>query len=291
MSIQWFPGHMAKARRQIAESITVHDIVIEVLDARLPHASENPLITELRKHRPCVKVLTKSDLADAEVTEDWIRYFGQHRTETSKEHPAGHVAALAITTERRQEARRKIPELCRRLLPHRTAKSRTLRAIVLGIPNVGKSTLFNMLAGRKAANVGDKPGVTKAQQLVELDDGIVLSDTPGMLWPRIDDDRAGLCLAFAGSIPDTAVELEQVAMFGAQLILDRYAKLAVKRYNLKETPATADALLDEIGRRRGGLRPGGAIDRHKASEILIHDFRSGALGRISLETPPAAMFP
>ncbi len=286
MSIQWYPGHMTKARRLIEETIAAQDIVIEVLDARLPHASENPLVTEVRKHRPCVKVLTKSDLADPTVTAAWIKYFEDHRHERSKEHPKGHVLAIATTTDKRADAKRRIPELCKKLVPHRAEKSRTVRAMVLGIPNVGKSTLINTLAGMRKAHVGDKPGVTKSQQLIELEGGVALCDTPGMLWPRIDDALAGLRLAFAGSIPDSALELEPVALFGGQFLMDHYPQLLMKRYALKQMPENAHALIDEIGRRRGGLRAGGAIDRHKAAEILIHDFRPGALGRASLEKPP-----
>lgn len=284
--IQWYPGHMRKAVRVMEESIAAHDIVIEVLDARMPRASENPVVTQLRKHRACVKVLTKSDLADPKVTAEWIRYFETHRTEKSKEHPEGHVAAIAVTTEKRAEMRKKIPELCRKLVPHREKAGRTVRAMVLGIPNVGKSTLINVLAGRRAANVGDKPAVTKSQQHVEVENTFTLSDTPGILWPRIDDERSGLRLAFGGAIPDTAIESEPVALFGAKFLLDHYASLVVARYKLTEVPESADALLNEIGRRRGGLRAGGVIDRDKAADILIHDFRSGALGRISLELPP-----
>lgn len=284
--IQWYPGHMRKAVRLMEESIAAHDIVIEVLDARMPRASENPVVTQLRKHRACVKVLTKSDLADPKVTAQWIRYFEEHRSERSKEHPEGHVAAIAISTDKRQEIRKKIPELCKKLVPHRSNAGRNVRAMVLGIPNVGKSTLINVIANRRAANVGDKPAVTKSQQYVELEDNFSLSDTPGILWPRIDDERAGLRLAFAGSIPDTAIDSEPVALFGAKFLLDHYPELVVARYKLSEVPPTADALIDEIGRRRGGLRAGGVIDRNKAADILIHDFRSGALGRISLELPP-----
>jgi ribosome biogenesis GTPase A len=284
--IQWYPGHMRKAVRLMEESIAAHDIVIEVIDARMPRASENPVVTQLRKHRPCVKVLTKSDLADPKATAQWVRYFEEFRNEKSKEHPDGHVAAIAISTDKRQEIRKKIPELCKRLVPHRSKVGRTVRAMVLGIPNVGKSTLINVLAGTKKANVGDKPAVTKAQQYVELEDNFSLSDTPGILWPRIDDERAGLRLAFGGAIPDTAIESEPVALFGAKFLLDHYPALVTARYKLTELPESADALINEIGRRRGGLRAGGVIDRDKASDILIHDFRSGAIGRVTLELPP-----
>ena len=279
MSIQWYPGHMTKARKVVEESMAAHDVVIEVLDARMPRASENPLVEELRRTRPCLKVLSKSDLADPAITAAWLRYFESERSEKGK------VIAIAITTEKRADTKRRVVDLCKKLGAHRAEKSRTVRAMVLGIPNVGKSTLINTLAARRATQVGDKPAVTKSQQRVELESDIALSDNPGILWPRIDDAKAGLRLAFGGAIPDTAIEFEPVALFGAQFLLEEYPETLVARYKLKEPPASADALLDEIGRKRGGLRPGGVIDRQKAADIFIHDFRSGALGRISLEKP------
>jgi len=279
MSIQWYPGHMTKARKVIDESMSLHDVVIEVIDARMPRASENPMVEELRRTRPCLKVLSKSDLADPAVTAKWLRYFETERTEQGK------VIAIAITTEKRADTKRRVIELCKKLGAHRAEKDRMVRVMVLGIPNVGKSTLINTLVSRKATIVGDKPAVTKQLQRVELDRNLSLTDNPGILWPRIDDAKAGLRLAFGGAIPDTAIESEPVALFGAKFLMETYPELLIARYKLKELPASADALIDEIGRKRGGLRPGGVIDRDKASDILIHDFRSGALGRISLESP------
>jgi ribosome biogenesis GTPase A len=279
VSIQWYPGHMRKARRAIAEAMPSQDVVVEVLDGRMPHASENPVVTELRGPKPCVKVLTKSDLADPEVTRAWIEYF-EHRI-----HPGqGKVRALAVTTDRPAEARNLITEACEALaVPTRGRK--TARAMIIGIPNAGKSTLVNLLAQRKVANVGDEPAVTKSEQVVIMKNGIVLSDNPGILWPKIEDPRAALTLALAGAIPDTAIDYEGVALFGAELFLARYPALLTKRYKLTALPADAEALLLEIGRRRGCLRPGGVVDRHKAADVIIHDFRQGALGRVSLERP------
>jgi ribosome biogenesis GTPase A len=271
---------MTKARKVIEESMAAHDVVIEVLDARMPRASENPLVDELRRTRPCLKVLSKSDLADPAVTTQWLRYFETARSEKGK------VIAIAITTEKRADTKRRVVDLCRKLGAHRAEKSRTVRAMVLGIPNVGKSTLINTLADRKVTKVGDKPAVTKAQQRVEIDNDIALSDNPGILWPRIDDPKAGLRLAFGGAIPDTAIELEPVALFGAEFVLQRYPEAIKARYKLKELPESAYMLLDEIGRKRGGLLPGGVVDRQKAADIFIHDYRTGALGRMSLELPP-----
>jgi len=285
MAIQWYPGHMTKARKVIEEAMAQHDIVIEVLDARMPVASENPLVTEVRKHRPCLKILSKADLADPAVTKAWMHYFETERTERSNAHPDGNVVAIATSTDRRAEIKKRVPEICKRLVPHRSGAKRIVRAMILGIPNVGKSTLINTLVSRRVANVGDKPAVTKSIQRVEVDPGFAVSDNPGMMWPRIDDEATGLMLAFGGAIPDTAIDSQPVALFGAQILLEHYPALVVARYHLKEVPKDADALLDEIGRRRGGLRAGGVVDRDKAADILLHDFRSGVIGRISLERP------
>jgi ribosome biogenesis GTPase A len=276
---------MAKARLAMAEAVPAQDVIIEVLDARMPSASENPLVTELRGQKPCLKVLAKSDLADPRTTAAWLRHFEADRAEPSKDRPEGKVAALAITTERPGEARARVAELCKRLALHPGGPGKTVRAMVVGIPNVGKSTLINVLMQRKVAKVGDEPAVTKGRQLVTLDDGMTLSDNPGILWPKVEDPVAALKLALGGAIPDVALDYESVGLFGARLFLERYPDLVVARYKLRVLPESPDALLAEIGRRRGGLRSGGVVDLHKAAGILIHDFRSGALGRISLETP------
>src|SRR3954447_15854158 len=204
-SIQWYPGHMTKARRLIAEAMPAQDVIIEVLDARMPRASENPVLTELRKQTPCLKVLSKSDLADPEVTKAWLRYFEDEHSAISGEHAAGRVMAIAIRTDRASEARSQIPELCKRLAVRPRGINKTVRAMIVGIPNVGKSTLINTLMERKVAKVGDEPAVTKGQQRVELKNGMTLSDNPGILWPNIEDGFAGLRLALGGAIPDTAI--------------------------------------------------------------------------------------
>ena len=287
MQTQWYPGHMAKARRAMAESMAIHDVVIEVLDARMPASSENPVIAEIRRQKPCIKVLCKSDLADPVVTAQWLRHFEAVAPESGA-NPAGAVAAIALRTDRPAETRTRLPELCQRLA--RPTRQRTsVRAMVVGIPNVGKSTLINTLMDRKVAKVGDEPAVTKAKQQVVLKSGMLLSDHPGILWPKIEEDGATLRLALGGALPDRALDYESVALFAAGFLLERYPRLLVARYKLTETPAGAEALLLEIGRRRGGLRSGGSVDLHKAADVLIHDFRSGALGRISLEEPPAAV--
>ncbi len=281
MSIQWYPGHMTKARRELAALIPSQDVIIEVLDARLPAASANPVVTELREHKPCIKVLTKSDLANPEATAAWLRHLEQIEAGSAA---AGRVVAFASTTDRPAETRNRVIELCKQLAPHHRP-GKPVRALIAGSPNVGKSTLINTLMNRTVANVSDRPAVTKSQQQVVLENGMVLMDSPGILWPDITDETAGLRLALGGMIPDSAIDYLTVATFGAQLFLARYPALLVARFKLGEVPATPESLLGQIGRRRGCLQAGGSVDLNKASGILVHEFRSGALGRISLEVP------
>jgi len=274
MAINWYPGHMHKARKKIKEAMPEIDLVIEVLDARIPYSSENPLIEELRQNRPCIKILNKSDLADPDVTSQWLTFL-------EKEHG---VKALALTSTQRGQIR-KLPEHCRKLTPNRTTGIKTIRTMIMGIPNVGKSTIINILAGKNIAQTGNEPAVTKRQQRIDLGSGIVLSDTPGFLWPKIHDQNSAYRLAVSGAIKNTATQFEDVALFAAHYLLNTYPELLVERYKLKQLPQTDIKLLEEIGRKRGGLRAGGIIDLHKASEVLLHDYRSGVLGRISLERP------
>lgn len=289
--IQWFPGHMTKARGLIAEAMPSQDVVIEVLDARLPRSSENPLLTTLRRHKPCIKVLAKSDLADPVRTKAWLRFFEEEKHPSPGDGLApGVVVAIAITTDRPAEVH-KIPALCRQLALHPKGPNKAPRAMIVGVPNVGKSTLINALLGRKVAKVGDEPAVTKGQQMVTLKDGTILSDNPGITWPKQEDEDASLRLAFAGSIPDTAIDYEHVASWGADYLLQHYPKYLVARFKLKSLPADAHTLLVEIGKRRGALRSGGVVDMHRAADALIHDFRSGAIGRITLESPELSAAP
>lgn len=291
MTIQWYPGHMTKARREMAEAMAKVDVIIEALDARLPRACENPLVFEMRGQKPCVKVLTKSDIADPVATKAWLSYFENERSEPSVDHPQGRVVALALAANRGGETRTRIYEQCKRLALHPSGPGKTIRAMVVGVPNVGKSTLINTLMERKVANVGDEPAVTKAKQMVTLKNGMILTDHPGMLWPKIENQAASFRLALSGSIPDSAIDYEGVALFGAQVFLERYPALLMARYKFKELPTTPDTLLREIGKKRGAIRSGGVIDMHKASGVLIHDYRSGALGRITLELPSSREAP
>ena len=289
MSIQWYPGHMTKARKVLAESLPSQDVVIEVLDARLPGACSNPVLSELRARKPCIKVLTKADLADPNLTEAWVAHYQNAPRpilQTANGFlPAGEVRALAIRQDRGADVRARIFALCKELAPRGESK-KSVRVMVVGVPNVGKSTLVNTLMNRKVAKVGDVPAVTKSKQVVTVGNGILLSDNPGLLWPKIENEQDGLRLAFAGSIPDTAIDLETIALWGAEWLLPRYGAELLARYKMTELPKSPMDLIDEIGRRRGALRAGGIVDRHKAAEALIRDFRSGTLGRISLQVAP-----
>ena len=277
MAIQWYPGHMHKARKEIEEAMPQVDLVIEVLDARIPYSSENPMVAKLRGDKPCIKLLNKSDLADPEVTARWIEYLEREQG----------VKATAITTLQPAMVRR-LPELCRKLVPNRDKVEKDIRTMIMGIPNVGKSTIINTLAGRVIAKTGNEPAVTKTQQRINLKNGIVLSDTPGILWPKVDNEASSYRLAVTGAIKDTAMEYEDVALFAAGYFLHAYPQAICERYKLKELPKDDMALLEEIGRKRGALRPGGVIDLHKASELLLHEFRSGKIGLLTLETPEMA---
>ncbi|SHJ38176.1 ribosome biogenesis GTPase A [Malonomonas rubra DSM 5091] len=275
MIIDWYPGHMKKARAQIIEVLPSIDLFIEVLDARLPDSSSNPLLERLRKDKPCIKVLNKSDLADPTITKAWVTHFDKQQS----------VRALPLeATDRRNVGL--LPKLCRKLVPNRGNKGqKPLRVMIIGIPNVGKSTLINTLAGKKIARVGDKPAITTCPQQIDLRNGILLSDTPGLLWPVLEN-QAGACrLAASGAIGDNAFDTTAVAMETAAYLAERYQPLLQKRYKLQELPAGSVELLEEIGRRRGCLVSGGDVDLHRAAELLLRELRSGKIGRISLERP------
>lgn len=274
MNIQWFPGHMHKARLQMAEILPKVDLVIEVLDARIPYSSENPMLAELRGDTPCLKVMNKSDLADADLTADWRAYF---------ERTSG-VRARSVTTEQ-PKLIRQLGNVCSDMFPHKQGIGKHVTAMICGIPNVGKSTLINILAGRKVAKTGNEPAVTKSQQRIKLSNGVVLLDTPGVLWPNVSNEKSGYRLAMIGSIKDTAMEYEDVAHFAAGFLLASYPGRVIERYSLSPTPTTALGLMDAIGKRRGCLNKRGVIDYERVSRILLTELRSGKLGPLTLETP------
>ncbi len=274
MTIEWYPGHMAKAKRQIAEVMPKIDVVIEVLDARLPVSSANPMLEKLRGNKPCIKVLNKSDLADPDVTDSWIEFFDQQEG----------VKAIPLDA-RDRSATGQIPKLCRRIVPHRGKPGKTLRAMVVGIPNVGKSTLINTLAGKKMARVGDKPAITTCPQQIDLRNGIHLADTPGLLWPDIRNQKSAYRLAASGAIGEGGMDYVSVALFAADHLMDRYAEALATRYKLAELPESATDLVEQVGRKRGCLVAGGKVDQQRASELLLRELRAGLIGLVSLEMP------
>jgi ribosome biogenesis GTPase A len=267
---------MASARKKAADAMAAIDVVIEVTDARLPEASSNPMIGELRRfrNRPCLKLLNKADLADPAATQAWMDFYNRQ--------PG--VKAVAISAKNPSDAAR-VPALCRQLAPHRDDGTKPLRMMIMGIPNVGKSTLMNALLKRKVAKVGDEPAVTKHQQTLDLGPGMTLTDTPGMMWPKIDYDSDGYMLAASHAIGRNAVIDEEVATFLGGILLERYPALIAARYRIDPAQLDGPALLEAVGRRRGCLVKGGGLDLEKAALILLQDYRDGVLGRISLETP------
>lgn len=281
MSIQWFPGHMASARKKVAETLARVDVVIEMLDARLPEASSNPMIAELRRQRqrPCLKILNKSDIADPDATRAWVEYFDAITS----------VKAIALSCKKTGDAAN-APKACLELAPHRGTRLKPLRMMVMGIPNVGKSTFINALLKRRVAKVGDEPAITKQLQEFELSDCMTLIDTPGLMWPKIRYDSDGYMLAASHAIGRNAVPDEEVALFLGDLLLDRYPQLLVQRYGFDVQGFDGVALVEAIARLRGYVRKGGVMDIEKAALVLLQDYRNGALGRISLETPESRSY-
>ena len=278
MSIQWYPGHMTSARKKAAETLAMADVVVEVLDARLPQASSNPMIHELRafRQRPCLKLLNKADMADPAVTQAWLAYF--------EKQPG--VKAVAISCKKASDVAR-IPSLAQKLAPHRCDAVKPLRLMIMGIPNVGKSTLMNALVKKKVAAVGDQPAVTKSQQRIDISSRLTIYDTPGMLWPKIDHPIDGLMMAASHAVGVNAYIDEEVATFLAGFLLQYYPALLTARYGLSTAEIDAVGVLEAVARKRGCLIKGrgGELDLEKASTILLTDYRNGSLGRISLETP------
>ena len=276
MAIQWYPGHMTSARKKAAETMASIDVVIEVLDARLPEASTNPMVRELRLHRqrPCLKVLNKADLADPEVTRAWLDYYNRQEG----------VKAAAVSSRNASEVAR-IPGFCQRLAPHRNDNTKPLRMMIMGIPNVGKSTLMNALVKRKIAKVGDEPAVTKTQQMHQISVRHLIIDTPGLMWPKIEYPADGLMLAASHAVGRNAIIDEEVAVFLAELLLVRYPRLLTARYGFSVAEMDGVDVIEGVARRRALLMRGGEPDLEKASMALLQDYREGKLGRISLESP------
>lgn len=278
MDIQWYPGHMARAKRLVQENLKLVDVVIELLDARLPVSSRNPLINEITGHKPRLVVLNKADLAGAADTARWLSWFNQQ-----------DGGALAVDAAHGPGVR-EVPAAVQRLAASRIAalvasgrRSRPPRCMVLGIPNVGKSMLINALAGRAATRTGNRPGVTRGQQWVRLAKGVELLDTPGVLWPKFDDQETAMKLAATGAIREEVYQSEEVAVWLAGWLRQRYPRALAERYALTE--AADGRVLEQIAVKRGLLGAGGLPDISRAARHLLKEFREGKLGRITLDSP------
>lgn len=278
MSIQWFPGHMHKARKEVAKILPQIDMVIQVLDARIPYSSSNPMIDKLCESKPCLYVLTKSDLADPALTEQWL--------EQLKSRP--DTRAMAVTTQAPDKIKSIIP-LAKAEVPNKIDKHKTINILIVGIPNVGKSTLINTLAGKPVAKAGNEPAVTKGQQRINLRNGIMLFDTPGMLWPKVENENSSYRLAVTGAIRDTAMSYDEVAFFAAEFLMQHYPDRLCERFALQQLPATEMEFLEMAGKNRGCLVSGGRVDIEKISKILLNEIRSGSMGPLTLETPAVAV--
>lgn len=281
-TVQWFPGHMTKARKIITENLKLVDVVIELLDARIPYSSANPMLKEIIAQKPRIIALNKADLADPVVTRKWQAAF--------KEQGIQAVAVDAMTGKGTKQLVAMTEELARyktdKLLAKGAIKARAARVMIIGIPNVGKSSLINRLAGAARAKTADKPGVTRAKQWIRIGKNLELLDTPGILWPKFEDMTVGLKLSFTGAINDEAVDREQVVGVFLETMLNMYPDRLKERYKIDgELPTQPFELLELIGKKRGCLVKGGIVDTEKAQRIVFTDFRSGKLGLVSLDLP------
>lgn len=284
MQVQWFPGHMAKTKRMIQEQLKLVDVVIELVDARLPVSSRNPLLEQLvGDKKPRVVILNKEDLADPQRTAYWVSYFNQQsgcrafafNAATGKKQLISRLkeALLDLTAEKRERMVKK------------GIRKQTIRCMIVGIPNVGKSTFINLIAGKKAAQTGDKPGVTRGTQWIRLDDDLELLDTPGILWPKFEDEAVGFRLAVTGAVSDEVFDHDEAALKLITFLQQRYPKLLQERFKLEPEMLEEEplAILEQIGRNRGCLLKGGRIDYGKVSKGILIDFRQAKIGRITLE--------
>lgn len=274
MQIQWYPGHMHKASKEIKHALPEIDLLIEILDARIPFSSQNPMLAELRGEKPTIRVLNKTDLADPEIMKTWQVHMEQEQA----------VKTLAVNTQQPDKIKQ-IVDLCGKMLPEKTQTNKVIRTMIMGIPNVGKSTIINILAGRTIAKTGNEPAVTKQQQRINLKNNIVLSDTPGVLWPNVENRNSGYRLAVTGAIKDTAFQHADIALFALEYLHKTYPDLLRQRYQLEELPNESITLLQAIGKKRGCLKAGGVIELDKAAKLFLTELRAGTIGQISLETP------
>ncbi|PIC58810.1 ribosome biogenesis GTPase YlqF [Sporosarcina sp. P12(2017)] len=280
MAIQWFPGHMAKARREVSEKLKLVDIVFELIDARLPLSSRNPMIDEVTQQKPRLLILNKMDLADEVQTKRWIAYFEQQGLRTVAINSFEGKGIQTVTKAAKEILQPKFDRM-----KQRGIRPGAIRAMIVGIPNVGKSTLINRLAKKNIAKTGNKPGVTKAQQWIKFGKELELLDTPGVLWPKFEDQRVGYKLALTGAIKDSILNMEELAVYGLQFLETHYPERLVQRYEMTTVGDNIQSLFDKIGERRKVYTVGGEIDYDKVAEMIVQDIRDQQVGKLTFDFP------
>jgi ribosome biogenesis GTPase A len=281
LTIQWFPGHMAKARREVTEKLKLVDIIYELVDARIPYSSRNPMIDVIIQHKPRLVLLNKADLADKAITKEWIAYFA-----------ARGIKAIAINSQAGEgmkdivkASHEILKEKFDRLRAKGVVNPRAIRAMIVGIPNAGKSTLINRLAKKNIAKTGNMPGVTKAQQWIKVGKELELLDTPGILWPKFEDQEVGKKLAVTGAIKDTLLNLQDLVVYSIKFLEEHYPERLKERYKLESVPENVVEMFDQIGELRGCLGAGGVVDYDKVSDLVIREIRSEKFGPLTFERP------
>lgn len=280
MTIQWFPGHMAKARREVTEKLKLVDIIFELVDARIPYSSRNPMIDEIIQHKPRLVLLNKADMADKEITNQWIQYFKENGIEALAINSQAGVGMKEIVVAAKKILNEKFERMRAKGI-----KPRAIRAMIVGIPNAGKSTLINRLAKKNIAKTGNTPGVTKAQQWIKVGKELELLDTPGILWPKFEDQEVGLKLAVTGAIKDTLLNMHDISEFALRYMEKIYPDRLRDRFKLETVPEDTVELFNTIGKARGCLVGGGEVDYDKVAELVIREIRLEKLGHLSFEKP------
>jgi len=280
MTIQWFPGHMAKARREVTEKLKLVDIVFELVDARIPVSSANPMLDEIVQQKPRLILLNKADMADSDMTKQWIQHFAENGQKALSINSQAGSGMNDIVKAAQQILKPKFDRM-----KARGIKPRAIRAMIIGIPNVGKSTLINRLAGKNIAKTGNTPGVTKSQQWIKVGKQLELLDTPGILWPKFEDEIVGYKLALTGAIKDTILNLQDIAIFGLRFLEEHYPNQLKERYQFDQIPIEIIDIFNHIGQLRGCLMAGGEVNYDKTAETIIRDLRSLKIGRLTFDFP------